>query len=209
MTRDERMRFIDDELKGLWPQWEPTEAEIRVWMGTLSRPAYELARRAAQQCFCERAGNFRRPMPGPFLEKLKLLTPRAASQAVRDIQTDTFVECLDPPAGKPHLAGVRRPVYVQPLSRQSEPDYVHACAESMRRRFEQLYGGHWITVRTEPAPAVDDGLRGEAARQKAYANILAGPDTPGKRWLQSHLPRHGAAGKAARVPDSEMTGVMS
>lgn len=192
MTREERLRFIDDELKGLWPQWEPTEAELRVWMGMLARPTYAVARTAAQQCFCERTGNYRRPMPAPFVAKLKLLAPHAGNrtQPATDIETNTFVECLDPPAAKPHLAGVRRPVYVLPTSRQSDPDYIRACAESMRRRFERLYGGHWITIRTEPAVPVDDGFRGPAALDKARACILAGPDTPGKRWLQSHLARN-------------------
>jgi len=42
---------------------------------------------------------------------------------------------------------VRKPVYVRPLSRQGDPDYVAACADSMRRAFNRLYGGNWIVVR--------------------------------------------------------------
>ncbi len=30
-------------------------------------------------------------------------------------------------------------------------------------------------------------LYGKAAREKAYMNILDGPDTPGRRWLKRHL----------------------
>jgi hypothetical protein len=192
MTEVERLRFVDNELKGLWPQWEPTEAEIEVWMGVLARPTYAVARTAVQQCFRERAGHYRRPMPAPFVTRLKLLAPHAGSrtQPASDIETNTFIECLDPPVSDPHLAGVRRPVCVLPTSRQSDPDHVHACAESMRQRFEHLYGGHWITIRTEPSATVDDGLRDPAALDKARANILAGPDTPGNRWLQRHLARN-------------------
>jgi hypothetical protein len=43
---------------------------------------------------------------------------------------------------------VRKPVYVRPLSRQGDSDYVAACADSMRRAFNRLYGGNWIVVRT-------------------------------------------------------------
>jgi hypothetical protein len=158
----------------------------------LARPTYAVARTAAQQCFCERTGNYRRPMPAPFVARLKLLAPHAGSrtQPLPDIETNTFVEYLDPPAAKPHLAGVRCPVYVLPTSRQSDPDYVRACAESMRQRFERLHGGHWITIRTEPRATVDDGLRGPPTCRKARACILAGPDTPGKRWLQQRLARN-------------------
>jgi hypothetical protein len=67
----------------------------------------------------------------------------------------------------------------------------------MRKRFEQIYGGQWITIVESPRPVADDGLRGAAAREKAYANILAGPDTPGRRWLQRHRSR---ASTSARQP---------
>jgi len=44
-----------------------------------------------------------------------------------------------------------QPVYVQPLSRQSDPDYVLSCAHAMRTKFERLYGGSWIIVRAASA----------------------------------------------------------
>lgn len=50
-----------------------------------------------------------------------------------------------------HLLGLRKPVYVWSLSKQSDPDYMSACAKHMRTRFEQIYGGRWITVRTDRA----------------------------------------------------------
>ena len=37
MTRTELTQFIDEELKGLWPQWTPTKAEMRLWLGVLGR----------------------------------------------------------------------------------------------------------------------------------------------------------------------------
>jgi hypothetical protein len=67
------------------------------------------------------------------------------------VETDVFIDCLEAPKDNPRWAGVRKPVYVHPLSRQSDPDYVMACAESMRKRFERLYGGRWIVVRTRPS----------------------------------------------------------
>jgi len=60
----------------------------------------------------------------------------------------------------PRAAGRRKLVFVG-LARQGDPDYVLACAEFMRRRFEQLYGGRWITVRTPPQE--NDGLRARPA----------------------------------------------
>ena len=64
----------------------------------------------------------------------------------------TTTVLIEPPRDRPHLAGVRRPVYVWPTSRQSNPDDVLAGAEHMRVQFERLYGGHWI-VHTASVPA--------------------------------------------------------
>jgi hypothetical protein len=86
---------------------------------------------------------------------------------------------------------------VLPTSKQSDPDYVRAAGQHMRKCFDQIYGGQRITVVESPRPAADDGLRAAAAREKDHANILAGPDTPGRRWLQRHLSR---ASNSARQP---------
>lgn len=155
MTRVERVQFIDTELKGLWPQWAPTEAEVRVWMGVLTGPDYAAAQRALQQCFCGQAGNYTRPRPGPFLAQLRSLpvpSSSSARQPARDVPARVFLECVDPPPGRPNLAGWRVAVYVRPTSRQDDIDYVRTCAEAMRERFEQTYAGRWITVVARPQP---------------------------------------------------------
>lgn len=197
MNREQRLRFIDDELRGLWPEWGPSEAEIRLWMGILGPYDYGDARAALQQCFCGQAGNYRRPRPAAFLAKAKALTwhsDRPGPEAPRELTTAVFIDCLEPPQHNLALAGARKGVFVRPLSKQNDLDYVRACAESMRKRFEQLYGGRWATVVTKP-PA-DDGLLGEPARDEAYEAILNGPESPGKRWLRSLL-----AGRAATQSD--------
>jgi len=154
VNRDERMQFIESEIKTLWSRWDPTEAEVRVWMAELATLDYGLARRAAQACFAELTVNAHRPVLGRFLAKARALAEPSAGQdrRTRDVpETNVFLECLQPPRDKPHLAGVRKPVYVRPLSRQGDPDYVAACADSMRRAFNRLYGGNWIVVHARGA----------------------------------------------------------
>jgi len=191
MTELEVERFIEEEVKGLWPQWDATDAELRVWMSSLAPFDYVSARAAAQACFRDQTVNSRRPILGRFLECLRSLSPRARGPGPgrSDLTTDVFVECCEPPADRVHLAGVRRPVYVTPASRQGDRQYVWACAASMAVRFDRLYNGRWIVVH---APiSQDDGLRGQPARQRAYGRIAAGPDTPGRRFLQNFLARRG------------------
>lgn len=57
-------------------------------------------------------------------------------------------------------------------------------AERARKRFEEIYGGEWITIR--PGGAMEDKwphLRGEAALRNAEALIIAGPDSAARRFL--------------------------
>ncbi len=192
MTKLEVERFIEEEVKGLWPQWDATDAELRVWMSSLAPFDYGRARAAAMACFREQTVNSRRPILGRFLECLRVLSPRARGPGSErsDLTTDVFVECYEPPADRPHRAGVRKPVYVTPASRQGDRQYVRTCGASMAARFDRLYGGRWIVVH---APlSQDDGLRGQPARQRAYGRIAAGPDTPGRRFLQNFLTRQSA-----------------
>ncbi|MHC4519888.1 MAG: hypothetical protein ACYTAS_14970 [Planctomycetota bacterium] len=178
MTADEVRQFIKHELKGLWPRWESTEAETRLWMRLLARYAYDVARAALQQAFCEQVGNYHRPLPARFLAKARrMAAPVAGSPSgqAHDPDTNVFIQCTEPPARNANLRGVKRAVYVWPRAKQNDPDYVRACAELMRRRFEHLYSGRWITLiekpesPTEPTraqPCTATGRHGAAGRPR-------------------------------------------
>ncbi len=148
MTRQEQQRFVDKELKGLWPQWQPMDAELRVWAVDLAPLTYDTARAAAQACFREQTLNYQRPVLRRFLDQARTLARSTTGPRCErpDVQTQVFLECLSAPAQQPNLAGRRTGVYVLPVERQDDLDYVRAAAEPMRKRFEQLYGGQWITV---------------------------------------------------------------
>jgi len=212
MIQSELHRFIDEEVKGLYPQWEPTDAELRAWMSHLGSLDWGRARAAVQACFSEQGTNYRRPVLGRFLEYARSLSRRQKGAEVPsdDLTTNVFVECFIPPPDRPHLAGARKGVYVAPRSKQSDAEYVQACVEPMRVRFGQLPGGHWITLVAHPR--ADDGLLGDPARQRACESILAGDDTPGRRFLQDLLSRKTSspAGRCAQCltrkpPEGEPT----
>lgn len=187
MDRTEITKFIENELMGLWPEWIPTEAESRVWFGVLSRYDYDIAQMAAQQYFSETGGNYKRPKPKGIIEKVRniLHNQNIGEIEQSEIYTTVFIECIEPPERNPNLKGKRKAVYAAEAEKQCDPDHVLACANTMCRRYEHLYGGSWITVQTNPPE--DSGLRGEQAKQKAFRDILKGPDTRTKRWLQNYL----------------------
>lgn len=160
MNRDQQEQFIDKQVRGLWPQWKPTDAEIAVWMRELAAFELPLARRAVQAYYAEQTVHAQRPLLGRFLAQIRALTrpTRRIARESRDVITDVFLECVQPPEAKPHLEGVRKPVYVWPRSKQSDPDYVRLCAADMQNHFTRLYGGHWIIVCNLPPHAMTGRL---------------------------------------------------
>jgi hypothetical protein len=67
--------------------------------------------------------------------------------------------------------------------RKRDPRQIEEDSEKARLRAEELYGGEWVIIQP-PQPQPDDGLRGEPALREAERRILAGPDSPGRRFLQ-------------------------
>lgn len=184
MNSTETDKFVDNVLGGLWPDWKPTEEEMRVWYGVMGRFDYDVAQLAAQQYFSDAGGNYKRPKPQGIVTKARvILDNRNVGQKTKNdpVMTTVFIECLEPPERNPHLEGKRKAVYAATDALQCDKDHVLRCAETMRLAFERLYGGKWITVQTKPP--INNGLRGEQARQKAFRDILEGPDTRTKRWL--------------------------
>lgn len=188
MNSSETDRFVSNVLGGLWPDWTPTDEEMRVWYGVMSHYDYDTAQTAAQQYFADTGGNFKRPKPSGITTKAKVIIQNrnVGKSSTKDpVLTNVYIECIEPPERNPKLEGKRKAVYAATDALQSDKDHVLKCAENMRKQFERLYGGKWITIIEKPP--VDNGLRGELARQKAFRDILNGPDTRTKRWLQEYL----------------------
>ena len=188
MDRNEANRFIDSVLGGLWPDWAPSEEETYVWFKKIGRFDYETARTAAQDYFADAGGHYKRPQMSGIVTKAQVILQNqnvGRSNTNEPVLTTVFVECLEPPERNPKLEGKRKAVYAATDALQSDKDHVLRCAETMRKAFERLYGGKWITVATKPA--IDNGLRGDQARQKAFRDILQGEDTKTKRWLMGFL----------------------
>lgn len=172
MNEKELSRFIEKELRGLWSEWNPSDAELCVWSEALERVPYAVALKAAHAVFQQQRTNYRRPVFRKFIEQVHLRGGSTTRRRERpDPTTTVYVECFEPPAGKPHLRGVRKGVFT---TRQDDPDYVLAHAESMRGKHEQLYGGHWIVVRTRP---LEDAGRPTPPKLRNAANT--GENTAG------------------------------
>lgn len=159
-------RWLNEQVKSRWPSWCVMGPLLGDWYAALI--GFDVATLTA----AVRRHRIDDDPSRPKISRVRAIArslcqaPPVTAQGP-DVETNVFVECLTAPAGRAHWAGVRKGVYVVPTSRQDDPDVVRAAAEHMRKRFEQIYGGQWITVVESPRPVADDGLRGAAARVPA------------------------------------------
>ena len=117
MNLEESKKFIAEVLQGLWPRWEPSMEELKVWNEKLALFDYEKARKITGDLFCKT--NSKNPPVKKIIGQLRY-------QASNIFNNDKFVP---------------------------EPG--------------QIYGNE--------------------ARDKAFADILNGPDTKTRRWLVKYL----------------------
>lgn len=187
MTDENANKIINDSLKTHWPNWKFDGQELFVWVKNLRQFDYDVARTAVNTVYESYDGMGHPRMP-------------TIMKAIRDL------------AVKQHRAGSRTiPLYeiVGPdgiakwspfFGRSDWPDEdVRKDAERKRARADELYGkGHVVDYLAAPdEEEPDEGYYGQdgcsiierrnQARDKAFADILNGPDTKTRRWLVKYL----------------------
>lgn len=176
MQMHEANEFIDVVLKGFWTSWKPTTIENQEWVARLMKYDYDKSKDAVSNWFMNAERPGARPIPKIILSMLGRFSGRGGLGEMPD--TLIFVKCIEHPE-RPNYEDWEIPIYVN--INQDDPDYVMRAAESTRLTCIENYGGKWIVHKK--APFENDGLVGSAAKEQAKKNILAGPDTPGRRWL--------------------------
>lgn len=75
MNETEAQNFIEQVLKGLWPDWEPTDAQYGLWVRRLLRFQFYKAKDALEKWFCETQRTYKIP---PINNILKYLSAKKA-----------------------------------------------------------------------------------------------------------------------------------
>jgi len=198
MTKPEAQNFIEKVLKGLWAEWAPTDIQLSNWMLKLQACEYAKAKNAVENVWRNETIQHRRPPQGKIFEALKRCVSKEKTINAELPQTTIYIRCIEPPEHAPNRTAHLIPVYPDDLKRIGDEDYVRRCAFSMAARFQQLYGGTWgvlIGKKHEPSELI-----GEEAREKAFNDILSGPDTKTKRWLRQYLASKEKAKKEKKGP---------
>jgi hypothetical protein len=169
----------------LWPDWDASDIQLTNWIQKLKNCEYRRAKGAVENVWRSEKIQHKRPPQGRIFEAFGQCVDKKAVKGKDVPDTTVFVQCIEPPAENPNRTDHKIRVYPADLSKMNDLDYLRDCGHYMAERFEELSGGKWIVIIEKPKP--DSGLRGAQARDKAFKDILDGPDTKTKRWLQRYL----------------------
>jgi hypothetical protein len=161
MTTQEAENFVNTELKGLWPDWTPTDAEIRLWLRELEKADYFPTRANIQNWFIQQTYPGKRPIIGkvrhlfcriltkqqreeqtePVLLYTIVKESNIKQKQIRDFKTGeyTSVEYTSMP-GQNFCLGNRSKL-------PADPEIIEQEAEQNRQRFNEIYGGNHIVIR--------------------------------------------------------------
>lgn len=187
MTTLEAEKFIDLELKSLWPDWKATSAQVRIWSGMLVSYAYDDAQWAAEQIWREGGNRRKSPAFDAFTGCVAKFRPAREQGTFKDSLWAVY--CNEGPR-----KGTERSIFPRKMHLQDDREYMGKLCQEMVTAYKDLYGGEWIVIQREPKTIIDDELMGPEAKEKAEKMILDGPDTPGRQFLERHL-----AGKQKNV----------
>ena len=194
MTDAQAAELIENVFKAHWPKWEFNIIETQEWVKELRRYDYSLAKAAISKFYMAQTERGK-PAPGALIAEL-----RANAIARRDRGKD---ERLGPLFGIYRADGrLRWSKFVGDLD-MPRPE-IEALALKFCRYANSIEAGHYI----EYCPTEEvEGYSGEEgctitqrrqqARDKAFVDILNGPDSKTKRWLTKYLNmKHEAEDKA-------------
>jgi len=173
VTEPEAQDFVDNIIKGLWPKWEPSDAQYRIWVKMLCKYDFLKSQEKLERWFGATEKPSREPVMGIIK---KFLVPEGG----REKKDPTLLFALRPADG-----GRETKFFIS--GDMPDVESIEREAERCRRQAENSYGRDYVIIRywETPEASVDDGLRGPEALEMAKAEILAGPDTPGKRFLMA------------------------
>jgi len=137
MEYTDKQRFIDTELKQLWPKWEWTEATLRVWYAVLNDYSLENAQSAIEQVYSSGL-RFQAQLVAEFKKKVKVLL---AGTVKKESAKPILLYSLKRPNHRP--VGF----YIGGLGQTPPEDRIMREAEEMRAKSDFTYGDECVIIR--------------------------------------------------------------
>jgi len=188
MTKPEAQQLID-KCSELWPDWEPSETVLRVWLDHFSRlPDPRIVGRAIEEYYAGTGGRYRKPHIKPIVDIVHQF--QAGREALREDESrgfcGVFVYCKVARADRPGQLGRFIPLlFARNANIPDNPDVILRIAEEMRQRYENMWGGEWAVMRDADYDRMfmlREELRSRAgyyrpkATKKATGKMVAGDD---------------------------------
>ena len=141
-----------DKIKGLWTEWEPTQAEAALWRSELSKYDPELARRAVKALY-KVAGRFKRPDWQRFEQAIRELKQQTKEPTNTEFFYIAFICSED---------GQMRAGYYEQFCWVAKWDkvvmaYQVPTQEHLAKRcqdYQNRFKGRWINMMTKHYPDV-------------------------------------------------------
>lgn len=136
-------RDLIDRMRQLWPDWEPTNEQIRVWAAMLQPVEPGAASQAIDAHYSE--SHWKRPQLPGVLQKTRvgmLKTRRPVTEQPRGPEPTTWIQCVEHPT-KPGLVGHFKPVL---FNGQPPPNVVASAAHRFAAHHAEQYGGKWVVM---------------------------------------------------------------
>ena len=159
MTSQEAENFINTELKGLWPDWNPTDAEVRLWLQELMKVDYFPTKSGIDNWYIRQTTTYKRPRLGrlrPLFRKIISEKERReqnepvllytivkesniVERSFKDFRSGENVEYTSM-IGQEFSVGRRDML-------PADPRIIEQEAERERERFNEFYGGNHVIIR--------------------------------------------------------------
>ena len=139
MQRAKCQDFIDNEIKELYPKWQPTQKAGTLWCISLMPFEWDTVKRALNISYTKFSGNV--PRLDKILELCRLFQPKKADCADSEPILAYTLERID---GK---VNDRRKYFLPRGPLPGDMTSLMNEAEEMRKKHERTYGGQWITIR--------------------------------------------------------------
>ena len=180
------IQTIMDKLGDLWPKWEPPVYEREIWVKAFRPLKYSETLAAIEWIFANK-----RRLNNPDMSQIigRAKGYGAAGTGTREGNEPAcgyYIRCIKHYI--PAMVGREfMPYEAYKRDLLVERGLLADRGNLIARKLEEIYKGQWIVVIPEPEEVVEHDFTGtlEQRRKQAEENILAGPDCPGKRFVQA------------------------
>ena len=150
MMYAEKRKFIDEELKQLWPQWKWTEASLKVWFGILNDYPYDEACTAIGIIYANDEVSYQRSLVSRFIKKAKTLYKKPAVAATDETKKELPLYTIQ----SRDRDELRYRFFLFNRKDMPSGDRIMGQANVMLKRVTEARGGEWYVVRDYLSKAV-------------------------------------------------------